>query len=62
MASKAPAVKPQAAPKPAEGPKAGNWINRTVQGRVASVGNYAGGFINSIGDSVNKIGEGVGMR
>ncbi|EMC95213.1 hypothetical protein BAUCODRAFT_531787 [Baudoinia panamericana UAMH 10762] len=37
-----------------------NWINRTVQSSVANVGNYAGGFIHSIGDSVNAVGDGIG--
>ncbi|KAK3063154.1 hypothetical protein LTR53_019037, partial [Teratosphaeriaceae sp. CCFEE 6253] len=52
------ASRPQAAA--AEAPKAGNWINRTVQNSVAGVGSYAGGFVNNIGDSVNKVGEGLG--
>ncbi|KAK0896838.1 hypothetical protein LTR02_011026 [Friedmanniomyces endolithicus] len=44
----------------AQAPSMGNWINRTVQNSVAGVGNYAGGFVNSIADSVNKVGDGVG--
>ncbi|CZT17803.1 uncharacterized protein RCC_03639 [Ramularia collo-cygni] len=46
--------------KAAEAPKAGNWINRTVQNSVAGVGNYASSFVYGIGNSVNKVGEGVG--
>ena len=55
--SKAPAANKQGA---AQAPSTGNWINRTVQNSVAGVGNYAGGFVNSIADSVNKVGDGVG--
>lgn len=55
-ATKAPA-------KPAQQPaNEGNWLNRAVQNSVAGVGNYAGGFFTSIGNSVNKVGEGVGNK
>lgn len=46
----------------ADEPKAGNWINRTVQERVAGIGSYAGGLVNSVGDSVNAVGAGIGNR
>lgn len=52
----------KAGPAQSNAPKAGNWINRTVQNSVAGVGNYAGGFITSIGNSVNKVGEGIGNQ
>lgn len=55
----APAQAKQQAP---EAPKADNWISRTVQAQVQRAGDYAGGFVNSIGDSVNKVGEGIGNR
>ncbi|KAK5134632.1 hypothetical protein LTR08_006288 [Meristemomyces frigidus] len=65
-ASKPPAPR-TAAPKPAatrappaEAPKAGNWINRTVQNSVAGVGNYGASFVYSLGGGVNKVGEGIG--
>lgn len=44
------------------GEKAGNWISRMVQGQVQRVGDYAGGYIGSIGGGVNKIGEGIGGK
>lgn len=50
---------PQAAQ---EQPQATNWLNRTVQNGVAYVGDYAGGLVNSVGDSVNRVGEGIGNR
>ncbi|TKA23021.1 hypothetical protein B0A50_07239 [Salinomyces thailandicus] len=37
-----------------------NWINRAVQSQVANVGNYASGFVYSIGNGVNKVGDGIG--
>lgn len=40
----------------------GNWVSKTIQNSVAGVGNYAGGFINSIGANVNKVGQGVGNQ
>lgn len=53
----------QSKPSQAEqGDKAGNWISRMVQGQVQRVGDYAGGYVNSIGDGVNKIGEGIGGK
>jgi hypothetical protein len=58
-ATRAPAR--PAAPKQ-EPAKAGNWINRTVQGGVASVGNYAGALVGGVGNSVNGIGAGIGSR
>jgi len=63
--SRAPAANKPSAPSAggqgaAQAPSMGNWINRTVQNSVAGVGNYAGGFVNSIADSVNKVGDGVG--
>ncbi|KAK1813249.1 hypothetical protein LTR12_012380 [Friedmanniomyces endolithicus] len=63
--SRAPAANKPSAPSAggqgaAQAPSTGNWINRTVQNSVAGVGNYAGGFVNSIADSVNKVGDGVG--
>ena len=68
-ASKAPAARAPAARAPArpaapksEPAKAGNWINRTVQGGVASVGNYAGSLVGGVGNSVNGIGTGIGNR
>lgn len=54
-----PAQSQQRAP---QGEKADNWISRTVQSQVQRAGDYAGGFVNSIGDKVNKFGEGVGDR
>jgi hypothetical protein len=33
-----------------------------VQGQVQRVGDYAGGFVGGIGDSVNKVGEGIGGK
>jgi len=41
-------------------PAAGNWINRTVQNSVAGVGTYASSLVYGVGDSVNKVGEGIG--
>ena len=68
-AAKAPAAKAPAARAPArpaapkqEPARAGNWINRTVQGGVASVGNYAGALVGGVGNSVNGIGTGIGNR
>ncbi|EME79418.1 uncharacterized protein MYCFIDRAFT_208781 [Pseudocercospora fijiensis CIRAD86] len=49
-------------PAPSNAQKSGNWVNRTVQNSVAGVGNYAGAFITSIGNSVNKVGEGIGNQ
>ena len=60
-AAKARAPARPAAPKQ-EPAKAGNWINRTVQGGVASVGNYAGALVGGVGSSVNGIGTGIGNR
>lgn len=45
-----------------QGQKSDNWISRMVQGQVQRVGDYAGGFVNGIGASVNKVGENVGGR
>ncbi len=52
----------KAAPAAAEEAGAGNWISRMVQGQVQKVGDYAGGYINGIGGSVNKVGEGIGNK
>ncbi|EME38296.1 hypothetical protein DOTSEDRAFT_29360 [Dothistroma septosporum NZE10] len=59
VATKTPAIKPSV-PPPQE--REGNWVSKTIQNSVAGVGSYAGGFFNSIGASVNKVGEGVGSQ
>lgn len=60
----APAARPPTqAPKPkqaAQEPKSGNWINRTVQGGVASVGNYAASYVDMAGNAVNGVGAAIG--
>lgn len=52
----------QSKPQAEQAPKADNWISRMVQGQVQRVGDYAGGYINNIGNGVNKIGEGIGGK
>ena len=52
----------QATKQAQEAPKAGNWISRTVQAQVQKVGDYAGGYVLGIGDSVNKVGENLGSK
>jgi hypothetical protein len=50
----------KAAPAAEQAPKADNWISRTVQSKVQQVGDYAGGWVNSIADKVNGVGESIG--
>lgn len=59
VATKKPAIKPSVPPRQE---REGNWVSKTIQNSVAGVGNYAGGFINSIGANVNKVGQGVGNQ
>ena len=59
-AVKAPQARAVKAAPAAEAPKADNWISRTVQSKVQQAGDYAGGWVNSIADRVNGVGESIG--
>ncbi|KAK7563766.1 hypothetical protein IWX50DRAFT_633600 [Phyllosticta citricarpa] len=37
-----------------------NWLNRQVQGAVASAGGFVGNVINGVGNGVSGVGRGIG--
>ncbi|KAK8181768.1 hypothetical protein HDK77DRAFT_486252 [Phyllosticta capitalensis] len=37
-----------------------NWLNRQVQGAVASAGGFVGNVINGVGNGVSGFGRGIG--
>ena len=39
-----------------------NWLNRQVQGAVASAGGFVGNVINGVGNGVSGFGRGIGDR